>query len=198
VCSSDLVAPRTEIDVATTLGGLSFKLESYCPRFGQIIVSRGRRREIVVPYIVSYVFARFPMDAETWHRVMGVAGVSRILLGSVTEEEIVTLRGKVGDDTGVLSHEVRRLFRMLNRGDHVVISAGAFAGFPGTVEEVDEDLQVIGVKIGLLGREMVVNQPLAWCEPSHDEAGRSPQRKRRRQKQRSTKQLIRPAEAALL
>lgn len=157
------VAPRSEIAVATALtDGLS--LVSCCYRYQQIIVNRGKRRSIMVPFIASYVFARFDHDAEMWHRVMSVNGVTRILVGVVTEEEIAELRRQVGDETGVLIYEVRKLFRRVNVGDRIRVNAGVFIDRLGTVEEVDDDLQTLRIKIVLLNREMVVNQPLAYCE----------------------------------
>ncbi len=156
--------PKTEIVVSRLVSELGFVC--CCPSYKLVTVYHGRKRESVVPFINSYVFARFELDAETWHLVMGVAGVSRILMGRVTDEEILKLRHQVGDDTGVLSYEVKRILRRINVGDQVVLNAGVFGGTSGVVETVDDELQVGGIKIGLLGREMVVNQPLAWCEKS--------------------------------
>jgi transcription antitermination factor NusG len=158
------IQPRSEIAVSGFISDLDFIC--YCPSYKMVMVHRGKKRETVVPFIHSYIFVRFGFDAITWHQMMNIVGVNRILLGRVAEEEILQLRHQVGDGTGVLSYEVRKIFRRINVGDRITLCNGVFAGTDGVVETVDDELQVGGINISLLGREIVVNQPLAWCEKS--------------------------------
>jgi len=184
------VAPRAEIAVATKLDEAKFI--SCCPRYNLIIVNRGYKREVVVPFVSSYVFARFDGDdAEVWHLIKDINGVTRILVGQVTEEEIRLLRHQVGDETGVLSHEVRNILRGFQLGDKMKLTEGVFKDFHGTIESIDDDLGVVGIKTSLLGREMTVNQPLAWCERvapaaySGERLAESSRSKRRKRRLRS-------------
>lgn len=171
------VAPRVEIAVAEYCEKI-LGLESCCPRYRLFVINRGRRREVLVPFVSSYVFARFdPYDAELWHKVMEISGVSRILLGQVTEKEITMLRYHVGDGSGILSHEVREVLRHVKIGDKILLTDGVFKGFEGEVDDVDDELCVASIKTALFGRQMVINQPLAWCEPDASAAGVSGERR---------------------
>lgn len=180
---------RSEISIAEACANRG--LEIYCPRYKIVSINRGSRREVLLPFLCSYVFVRFDGDDPvSWHDVMGIRGAIRLLPGYVFDEEMDSLRNQVGDD-GELSYEVKKLFRNINIDDKVRLSRGPFSGQDGIISNIDDDLMVCAIEIALLGRILVVYQPLAWCEPeapaasSGERLAESSRSKRRRRRLRS-------------
>lgn len=139
-------------------------LEIFCPRYLMKINIRNRAVERSIPFLRSYVFAKFdPEDFVLWHDIRNITGVLRILPGSVTEEEMLTITSYIGTD-GYLIENMRNEAILLNIGDPVELTQGVFAGHSGVVTDVDQEKQTAAIKTALLGREIVINQPLAWCE----------------------------------
>jgi transcription antitermination factor NusG len=156
-------APLQELIAAKAIEALGSDV--CCPVYRMIrVLPDGRRREITIPFVKSYVFARVALDAETWHLVRGQKGVHRILMGSVTDSEVSQLFEHVGYHTGELSEEFRIMLKQCRPGDLVKLTQGPFGGAHGTIEDIDEKIYVSHVRIPFLGRNIVVRQPLTWCE----------------------------------
>lgn len=143
----------------------------------------------MVPFIASYIFVFFDStDAAHWHSLNNITGTQGFLGGEypwkVKPAELAVLRESVGDD-GALSVNVKKLFRRFSAGDAIKLKDGPFAGQNGVCETCDDDDLLLGVKISLLGREIVVYTPSAWCDPDLSEnsaIGRSPPKNRRKQR----------------
>ena len=148
-----------------------------------------------IPFLRSYVFAKFdPEDFALWHDIRDIAGVLRILPGSVTDEEMLTITSYIGTD-GYLIETMRYEAILLNIGDRVELTQGVFAGHSGVVIDVDAEKQTAAIKTALLGREIIINQPLAWCErdaPAADGGERVARFRSRRERRLRSRQRETP------
>lgn len=174
-----------EIVSATALAQQGY--EVFCPRYE----IRQRNAFRLVPFIHSYVFIQFDAeDPAEWHRVKDTKGVLRILNGLVDPLEIEDLKYNVGYDSGKLSEEARAVLAgcFFKAGDQIIVNTGMLEGKTGTIVQISKDFLSCRLKTALLGREVIVNQPLAWLKlvaPAIDSDGervaarRSPRRQRR-------------------
>jgi transcription antitermination factor NusG len=180
-------APSCEISIYDEFVRSGF--ESFCPRYVLIVPRRGRPAALgeepikkTIPFLRSYLFARFdPNDAAIWHMVNGIKGIRRIIPGVVLDQEILDIASLIGSD-GSLTFDGERYVKnvQLSPGDHVHICDGMFSGHSGTIEAIElQSLSVI-VKTSLLGRQVLLNQPSAWCERVTDAEHQDRKAKRRR------------------
>lgn len=156
----------TEIAVAGSCeDGLG--IEVYCPRYEITWTRRGKRQSKTIPFLGTYVFARFQLDDHLWHDIHGIDGVIEILggamPGAVTEKEIDILRGQIGQD-GKLVTGTRIILSRIKPGDRVIFTEGPFAGVEAVCLSIDDDV-LIDAEISLLGRTIRVTLPSAYCDP---------------------------------
>lgn len=175
-----------EIEVADEIARRD--VPSFCPRYRLLPTTNRLGRAVVertVPFLRSYVFARFdPTDPVAWHRVHDVKGVRWMVPGVALDSEITRLSDFVGA-TGELSATARLYVSgqpLLEPGDLCRLTQGCFAEFQGTVTDVDPKNFRVGVRIALFGRQSVVNQPLSWCELVDHRLSQPPKRRMRRRR----------------
>lgn len=130
-------------------------------------------RPAVVPFFPRYVFVRFDMDRDNWREIfkfVGVGGmvcegylpvwVSDALIESIKKREV---------DGAVPGKTLARV--IFSVGDHVRVTDGPFASFPGivekgldvSIEELDTDTR-IKVAVNLFGRPTPVDLELSQIE----------------------------------
>lgn len=136
---------RTEIKTAGRLNDLGF--EVYCPVITELHQWSDRKKKVTVPLFKSYIFVR--METKDRNLVFDAPGVVSYLfwLGEravVKDQEINVIRKWLECD-GV--DEAR--IDVLNAGDRVTLSKGAFKDQEAIVEEVGKKtLRLILPKLG--------------------------------------------------
>ena len=162
---------RTDRQVLDTFG--RFKVETYYPTITQMKplprrqMSQAQRRAgfaVMAPQETAlfprYVFTRFDIRTPQWREAFDHAGVGGIMCHSsmpiwMPDEAIERVRRQVGTPV-TTSDTFRHVFGL---GDHVVVTNGPFASFPGVVEQaVDLPLEKldastrIKVAVNIFGR----------------------------------------------
>lgn len=162
---------RTDQQVLDTFG--RFKVETYYPMITQMKplprrqMSQAQRRAgfaVMAPQETAvfprYVFTRFDIRAPAWREAFDHAGVGGIMCHSqmpiwMPDEAIERVKRQVGSPV-TTSDTFRHVFGL---GDHVVVTNGPFASFPGIVEQaVDLPLEKldastrIKVAVNIFGR----------------------------------------------
>lgn len=164
------VLPRREFTVADSIDDLG--LESYCPRYRLAWTIRNRRREILTPYLFSWLFARWDADdAVLWHAIHSLTGVISFIGGKrpspIPDIDILRLRERIGDDNRLI--EAAPSARPFAEGDVVRIIEGPCAGLSGTVLWLHSSGLVARVEIiALLGRTIPLTCSASLCEPVPD------------------------------
>lgn len=167
----------SEMRVATEILE-TLTLPVYCPRYRVTYVTRNRRRTALVPFLRTYVFARWPADdARVWHALTALTGVVAILgtdrPAPVPESHLARIHALIGDDDHLLdlgddprlaAHP--RPARTHRPGDRVRITLGPFRGYDGVVDSTHPRHPLINVVIGgLLSRDAIVPIPTTDVEP---------------------------------
>lgn len=162
---------RTDRQVLDTFE--RFKVETYYPMITQMKplprrqMSQAQRRagfSVMAPQETAvfprYVFTRFDIQTRQWREAFDHAGVGGIMCHSqmpiwMPDEAIERVRQQVGSPV-TTSDTFRHVFGL---GDHVVVTNGPFASFPGVVEQaVDLPLEKldastrIKVAVNIFGR----------------------------------------------
>ncbi len=105
----------------------------------------------------SYVLVKMVMTDETWYIVRNTRGVTGFVgPGSkpvaLTEAEVEAL-GVGADSTGTI--EVN-----FTVGEEVSVTSGSFAGFTGTIKEINLEEKTVDVLVSMFGRETSVTLPI--------------------------------------
>lgn len=162
---------RTDRQVLDTFG--RFKVETYYPMITQMKplprrqMSQAQRRSgfaVMAPQETAvfprYVFTRFDIQSRQWRDAFDHAGVGGIMCHSqmpiwMPDEAIEKVKRQVGSPV-TTSDTFRHVFGL---GDHVVVTNGPFASFPGIIEQaVDLPLEKldastrIKVAVNIFGR----------------------------------------------
>lgn len=128
-------------------------------RFGEVLIpqesvqeNRGGERKITSKtFYPGYIFLEMDLDDHTWHLVKDTPRVSGFVGGRhpapVPLGEIEAIAAQVA--AGAAKPKPRVVF---DAGDHVRVTAGAFANFTGTVEEVKPEKQKVRVLVSIFGR----------------------------------------------
>ena len=136
---------RTEIKTAGRLNDLGFDV--YCPVITELHQWSDRQKKVTVPLFRSYIFVR--MDPKRLNLVFNVPGVVSYLfwLGKravVKDAEINVIRQWLECD---VVDEAR--IDVLNAGDRITISKGAFKDQEAIIKEVGKKtLRLILLKLG--------------------------------------------------
>ena len=109
-----------------------------------IVEKNGDEEKITeVKIFPSYVLVKMTMTEESWHVVRNITGVtgfvgpgSRPTPLSQAEVDALNLEGE---------HKEEKL--KFNVGDSVVVSAGLFEGYTGTVQSISDDLKKVTVLV---------------------------------------------------
>lgn len=145
--------------------------EHYQPMFRRLVtpprktVSRGQRRhlhllarEVLVPLFPRYLFVRFDAQHDPWHDLFRMVGVHGIVCAGgmpypVRDEVIEKFRALELNGAIPLGTPVRSVLYAI--GDEVRVKTGPFAGFAGTIEQVDDAGRVL-LLMSLFGRKVRV------------------------------------------
>ena len=109
-----------------------------------VVEKSGSEEKITeVKIFPSYVLVKMTMTEESWHVVRNITGVtgfvgpgSRPTPLSQEEVDALNLEGE---------HKEEKL--KFNTGDAVVVSAGLFEGYAGTVQSISDDLKKVTVLV---------------------------------------------------
>ncbi|MDZ7698189.1 MAG: UpxY family transcription antiterminator [Deltaproteobacteria bacterium] len=119
---------RFEQKVYDGLSGKSF--EAFLPRIQVMSRRKDRRKKILVPLIPGYVFVRYTVEPEAYHRIIKTVGVVRMISFKgepvpAEDEEINSLMILDGTDRTVQNRSY------MNEGDLVKIMEGPLKGLVG-------------------------------------------------------------------
>ena len=117
-----------------------------------IEVRRGKKVTVERRFMPGYVLVRMEMTDEGYHLVNSINRVTGFL-GSfgkpvpVRDSEVEAILGRVEEGA-----EAPRSTITFEVGEQVSVAEGAFEGFDGMVEEVDEVSQRLKVSVSIFGR----------------------------------------------
>ncbi len=122
--------PRAEKRVADRLSREG--IHTYCPTYTTIRQWSDRRKKVVLPVFVSYVFVH--VKRNQYHQVLKDPGVLNYVfyLGKVaivSDSDIISLKQFLGD----LKPDEYPVSRTIQPGDRVKVETGPLAGFEGIV-----------------------------------------------------------------
>jgi transcription termination/antitermination protein NusG len=146
-----------------------FKMED---QFGEIMVPSetvtertkdGKPRVKTKTSFPGYLFIEMEMSEHAWHVVKDTPKVTGFIGNQRPQEvkppQIDDLRKGIVE--GAVKPKPRRQFQ---EGDEVRVTVGAFANFPGTVQEVKPDKQKLKVMVSIFGRPTPVELDFAHVE----------------------------------
>ncbi|MBR5524594.1 MAG: transcription termination/antitermination factor NusG [Clostridia bacterium] len=121
-------------------------------------IKNDQRKEVERKLFPSYVLVKMVMNEESWFIVRNVRGCTGFVGPSgkptpLTEKEIAAL--------GVEKKEIVVDYAV---GDTVTITDGPLENFSGTVDEIDQEKNMVRVTISMFGRETSVELELDQVE----------------------------------
>lgn len=141
------------IKTAVEEKGLEDQIEEVLVPTEEVIeVRRGKKVTTERRFMPGYVLVRMEMTDEGYHLVNSINRVTGFL-GSfgkpmpMRDSEVETILGRV--EEGIEAPRSTIIFEV---GEQVSVAEGAFEGFDGTVEEVDEISQRLKVSVSIFGR----------------------------------------------
>jgi transcriptional antiterminator NusG len=141
-------------------------LEVFLPRFMQ--PSRRRDRKIIlrIPLFPGYLFVQDALETTTYHDIIKLPSVVRILSGSgrlqpVPQETIESIRLALAGERPYYP------YRCLKRGERVRVVEGPLAGVVGRIMEAKEKQRKVVIEVELFHRAMAVELKDEAVEPWH-------------------------------
>ncbi|MCU0640608.1 MAG: transcription termination/antitermination protein NusG [Candidatus Margulisbacteria bacterium] len=118
-----------------------------------IEIKNGKRYERVRKMFPGYVFVDMLLDEETWYLIRQTAGVARFIGTKVkptpvSEKEMARVLKQLGKE--------ERLEVAFEKGEGVRVISGAFRGYTGSVDEINEEKGKLKVLINIFGRDTPV------------------------------------------
>ena len=109
-------------------------------------------KETELKVFPCYVYIKMVMNEESWHAVRNITGVTGFVgPGSrptpLSDAEVEELNIDV---------DTKKVELSLSEGDTVIITAGLFEGFTGTVQSISADLKTVTVLVKRGRRDMPV------------------------------------------
>ena len=122
-------------------------------------IKDNQRKEVERKIFPGYVLVKMIMSDENWFVVRNVRGCTGFVGPNgkpvpLTEKEIIAL--------GVEKKEIVVDYKV---GDTVSITDGPLENFSGTVDEIDQEKNMVRVTISMFGRETSVELELDQVEP---------------------------------
>ena len=148
-----------------TKQGLSDRIEQVMvPKEEVIEVKRGQKVAAQRNFFPGYVLAKVDMSDDIWHLIKETPKVTGFLGAAhkphpITEREAERLLKQMQE--GV---EKPRPSITFDIGEEVKVGDGPFAGFNGTVEEVDEEKARVKVSVSIFGRATPVDLEFSQVE----------------------------------
>ena len=125
-------------------------------------------KEVEVKLFPSYVYIKMVMNDETWHAVRNIGGVTGFVgPGSrptpLSEEEVRAI-GLEGTETSEVQEA--RVSLAFGVGDSVKVISGLFEGYPGIVQSISDDNQMVTVLVKRGRRDMPVELEASMIKPA--------------------------------
>ncbi len=139
------------------------------PERTEVEYKDGEKKEKVKKTFPGYVLVEMIMTDESWYVVRNTPGVTGFIGSSgggakplpLYPHEIEPILSSMGIKLDEVSVDI-------SKGDHVVLTAGAFENMKGVVESVDLDDEIIIVLIDLFGQETPVEIALGDVKLDND------------------------------
>ncbi len=117
-------------------------------------LKNGKFREVEKKLFPGYVIVKMILNDDSWLIIKHVKGVSGFVgdphnPNSLSQREI--------DKLGIEKHEVKVDYSV---GDVVNVISGAFEGFNGRVEEINEEKSKVKVSVSVFGRSTAIELEL--------------------------------------
>jgi transcriptional antiterminator NusG len=151
------------IKVAVVEKGLEDQIEEVLVPTEEVIeVRRGKKVTAERRFMPGYVLIRMEMTDQGYHLVNSINRVTGFL-GSfgrpvpMRDAEVESILGRAEET----SAEAPRSTITFEVGEQVSVAEGAFEGFDGMVEEVDEGAQRLKVAVSIFGRATPVDLEFA-------------------------------------
>jgi len=135
--------PRRQMSASQRVSGMEVRKPQPCPMFPR------------------YLFAHFDIRHPSWHAAFEMGGVTGLVCKEnmpvfVTDDLIASIKARENNGLVPGKESVRVIFGI---GEHVMVTNGPFASFPGTVEEgldvpiekLEPDMR-IKVAVNIFGR----------------------------------------------
>src|SRR3954451_11335966 len=114
----------------------------------------GRRTTIKRKVFPGYVLIEMELNDQTWYLVKNTIGVTGFV--SSGQKPVPLQDQEVANILESLEEGTRKPKPTWQRGDVVRVTAGPFADFNGSIEEINTDKQKIKVLISIFGRDTPV------------------------------------------
>jgi len=118
-------------------------------------VRNGKKVELTKKFFPGYILVQMEMDDHLWHFVRNTPKVTGFVGGKnptpLTDEDVEQILNQVKSSKEKPKPEIT-----FKEGDKVKIIDGAFEGFIGSVEEVNEDKGTVRVMVTIFGRSTPV------------------------------------------
>jgi len=114
----------------------------------------GRRTTIKRKVFPGYVLIEMELNDQTWYLVKNTIGVTGFV--SSGQKPVPLQDAEVRSILDSLEEGSRKPKPVWQRGDVVRVTAGPFADFSGSIEEVNADKQKLKVLISIFGRDTPV------------------------------------------
>lgn len=159
-----LTKPRSEAKAKDHLERQGYGV--FFPRLRELVFSRGRRVERIVPLFPRYLFSRLNVSSQPLAPIRSSVGVSEVVrfgrdYAVVPDAVVEDLMRRAEPDTGL--HVLRRP-RAFEPGVSVQVVGGAFDGLDGIFDRDCGEERVL-VFLRFLGREVSVRVPVAHVVP---------------------------------
>lgn len=132
---------------------------------------KGKAREKKSKILPGYIMVEMDLPEIGWkptcnaiRRIQGVNGFVGIAPTERPRPISTEEAKRVFQLTGELKGEKKAKSKMYEVGDHVKITAGAFASFNGTVEDVNSDMTKLKVNVQIFGRATPVELECSQVE----------------------------------
>jgi transcription termination/antitermination protein NusG len=149
----------------STMGMEDFILRVIVPEQIEVEVKDGVKKEKLKKMFPGYILVEMLMTDEAWFIVRNTPGVTGFIGSSgkgakpfpLTPQEVDHILGAMGLKRMEINSDV-------NVEDKVKIIAGPFSGMYGTVREIDQESQKLGIDVDLFGQETRVDLDLTEIE----------------------------------
>ena len=145
--------------------GLEDKIEDIMvPKEEVVEIKRGQKVNTERKVFPGYVLAKIDMNDEVWHLIKDTPKVTGFLGAAnkpapISEKEAARLIQQLQE--GVERPKSAITFEI---GEDVKVAEGPFAGFNGSVEEVDEERSKLKVSVSIFGRATPVELEFGQVE----------------------------------
>lgn len=130
-------------------------VEVLIPTENIVEVRNGKKVELTKKFFPGYILVQMEMDDHLWHFVRNTPKVTGFVGGKkptpLTDEDVEQILNQVKSSKEKPKPEITFV-----SGDKVKIIDGAFEGFIGSVEEVNEDKGTVRVMVTIFGRSTPV------------------------------------------